>query len=54
MRNVSNDIVATLIRTLPVLIDNVDTGKGGLRLQNAVRMANKCIKKLKKIEQNGK
>lgn len=52
MRKVPNDIVTTLLRSLPVLIENIDASKGSLRLRNAVRMTKKCINKLNKIEKN--
>ena len=54
MRNVPNDIVSTLLRCLPIILDNVDVRHGKTRLVNAVRLVRKVIVKLEKIEQNGK
>lgn len=54
MRNVPNDIVSTLLRCLPIILENVDVKHGNTRLVNAVRLIKKVIVKLSKIEQNGK
>ena len=54
MRNVPNDIVTTLLRCLPVILDNVDASKGSTKLQNAIRLTKKEINKLQKIEKDGK
>ena len=48
MRNVPNDIVSSLIRLLPVIIESVDTSNN--RMYNAVRLTKKIIKRLQKIE----
>lgn len=50
MRQVPNDIVATLIRCLPYLLDNVQINCKNTRLINAVRLIKKIIPRLKKIE----
>lgn len=52
MRNVPNDIVQTLIRSLPIIINNIrrDAERDNLRLCNAVRLIKKIIKRLEKIE----
>lgn len=52
MRNVPNDIVQTLIRSLPIIINNIgrDAERDNLRLYNAVRLTKKIIKRLEKIE----
>lgn len=52
MRNVPNDIVQTLIRALPVILDNIgkDAERSNLRLCNAVRLTKKIINRLNKIE----
>lgn len=52
MRNVPNDIVQTLIRSLPIIINNIrrDAERDNLRLCNAVRLTKKIIKRLEKIE----
>lgn len=48
MRNVPNDIVSSLIRHLPVILESVDTSNN--RMYNAVRLTKKIIKRLQKIE----
>ena len=52
MRNIPNDIVQTLIRTLPLILDNMDDKavQTKLRLNNAVRLTKKIVKRLEKIE----
>ncbi len=52
MRKVPNDIVTTLIRTLPQILDNMDEEavRKKLRLNNAVRLTRIIIKRLKKLE----
>ena len=52
MRNVPNDIVQTLIRSLPIIINNIgrDAERANLRLCNAVSLTKKIIKRLEKIE----
>lgn len=52
MRNIPNDIVQTLIRTLPLILDNMDEEavQKKLRLNNAVRLTKKIVKRLEKIE----
>lgn len=52
MRNVPNDIVQTLIRSLPIIINNIgrDAERDNLRLCNEVRLTKKIIKRLEKIE----
>lgn len=52
MRNIPNDIVQTLLRSLPVILGNVDgeAMRTNLRLQNAVRLTKKSVKRLNKIE----
>ena len=54
MRNVPNDIVSSLIRLLPVIIESADTS--GNKVYNAVRQTRKILKRLTKIEnkQRGK
>lgn len=53
MRAVPNDIVQSLIRHLPLILENVDTDavRTDLRLCNAVRLTKKIVKRLEKIEQ---
>ena len=48
MRNVPNDIVSSLIRLLPVIIESADTS--GNKVYNAVRQTRKILKRLTKIE----
>lgn len=52
MRKIPNDIVTTLIRTLPQILDNMDEEavRKKLRLNNAVRLTRIVIKRLNKIE----
>lgn len=52
MRTIPNDIVTTLIRTLPQILDNMDEEavRKKLRLNNAVRLTRIIIKRLNKIE----
>ena len=54
MRKVPNDMVTTLLRCLPVILENVDASKGSTKLLNAIRLTKKEITKLQKIEQDGK
>lgn len=53
MRPMPNDIVSTLIRCLPQILENVQIDSGNTRLINAVRLTKRIIPRLKKIE-NGK
>lgn len=52
MRTIPNDIVQTLLRTLPLILDNMDEKavQMKLRLNNAVRLTKKIVKRLEKIE----
>lgn len=52
MRTIPNDIVQTLIRTLPLILDNMDKEavQNKLRLNNAVRLTKIIVKRLNKIE----
>lgn len=52
MRAIPNDIVQTLLRTLPLILDNMDEKavQTKLRLNNAVRLTKKIVKRLEKIE----
>lgn len=52
MRAVPNDIVQTLIRSLPIILDNIDkeAERKKLRLNNAVRLTKIIVKRLNKIE----
>lgn len=52
MRTIPNDIVQTLLRTLPLILDNVDEEAlhKQLRLNNAVRLTKKIVKRLNTIE----
>lgn len=52
MKEVPNDIIETLIRCLPVIIDNVEDNSGSTRLKNAVRLTRKIINRLNKINNN--
>ena len=52
MRIVANDIVQTLLRSLPIILDNMNNEavRKNLRLNNAVRLVKKIVKRLEKIE----
>lgn len=50
MRPVPNDIVSTLIRCLPQLLENVQIDRGNIKLINAVRLTKRIIPRLQKIE----
>lgn len=57
MKNVPNDVVATLVRCLPLLLDSVDETliRKSLRSQNARRLLkHEVLPKLIKIHKNGK
>ena len=48
MKQVPNDIVSSLVRLLPVVIEATDTSTN--KVYNAVRMTRKIVKRLKKID----
>ena len=50
MRNVPNDIVSTLINKLPPVLAMIDLHIVDNKTFNAVRLINKSLKRLKKIE----
>lgn len=52
MRMIPNDIVQTLLRTLPLILGNMndEAVQKKLRLNNAVRLTKKIVKRLEKIE----
>ena len=52
MRNVPNDIVSTLINKLPSVLAIIDLHNVDNRTFNAVRLINKSLKRLKKIEED--
>lgn len=52
MRNVPNDIVSTLINKLPSVLAMIDLHNVDNRTFNAVRLINKSLKRLKKIEED--
>lgn len=54
MRPVPNDIVSTLIRYLPQILENVQIDSGNTRRINAVRLTKRIIPRLKKIENEKK
>lgn len=49
MKRIPNAVVSELIRLIPVLIDSIPPGQN-LRVQNAIRLTNKLIKKLKTLK----
>ena len=52
MRNVPNDIVSTLINKLPLVLSKIDLRNVDNKTFNAVRVINKSLKRLKKIEED--
>ena len=52
MRQIPNDIVKTLIRNLPIILDSIDRyeERDNLRLCNAEKKKKKIINRLKTIE----
>ena len=52
MRNVPNDIVSTLLNKLPAILAMIDLHNVDNRTFNAVRVINKSLKRLKKIEED--
>ena len=48
MRNVPNDIVSSLVRLLPVIIESTETSSN--KVYNAVRLTRKILKRLTKID----
>ena len=52
MRQIPNDIVKTLIRTLPIILASIERDKmvSNIRLANSVRLTKKIINRLKTIE----
>lgn len=52
MRQIPNDIVKTLIRNLPIILDGIemDNMVSNIRLANSVRLTKKIINRLKTIE----
>lgn len=52
MRQIPNDIVKTLIRTLPIILASIERDKmvSNNRLGNSVRLTKKIINRLKTIE----
>ncbi len=55
MKLISNSTISTLVRCLPLIIDNMDEEamRTNLRLFNAVRQIRQITKKLKKTESDG-
>lgn len=52
MRNVPNDIVSTLINKLPSVLAMIDLHNVDNKTFNAVRLINKSLKRLKKIDED--
>lgn len=50
MKQLSNQSVDTLVKVLPVLIDNIDMNGKPNKVINAVRIARKVLKQLNKIQ----
>jgi len=53
MRKVPNDIVTTLVRTLPIVLAELDTSGKSTKVQNAARLTKIALNKLIKINNNG-
>lgn len=49
MKRIPNAVVSELIRLIPVLINAIPPGQS-LRVQNAIRITNNLIKKLKTLK----
>ena len=49
MRHLSNQMVSELIRLIPILIKSIPPGQS-TRVQNAMRLINNIVKRLKVIE----
>lgn len=54
MRSIPNDIVTSLLRHIPLLIDRIEVPIRDTKLHNAVRITKKAMKRLKKIEDESK
>ena len=52
MRKVPNDIVSTLINKLPSVLAMIDLHNVDNKTFNAVRVINKSLKRLKKIDED--
>ena len=52
MRNVPNDIVSILINKLPSVLAMIDLHNVDNKTFNAVRVINKSLKRLKKIDED--
>ena len=50
MKIIANSTVSELIRLIPVIIDSVPPGQS-LRVENAIRIVRKIIKKLNKLKE---
>jgi hypothetical protein len=50
MRPVPNYILSTLLRHLPLILENVQIDRGNTRLINAIRLIKRIIPRLQKIE----
>ena len=49
MKRIPNSVVSELIRLIPILIDNIPPGQS-TRVDNAIRLTKKLIKKLKNLK----
>lgn len=49
MKKIPNNLVSELIRLIPVLIENIPPGKS-TRVDNAIRLTNKIVKRLKSLK----
>lgn len=50
MKEIPNDMVTTLVRNLPIILDAVKPDPKDTRLANAVRLTKKQLNKLNKMK----
>ena len=50
MKLIANNVVSELIRLVPVIIDSVPPGQS-LRVENAIRITKKILKKLNNLKE---
>lgn len=50
MKPVPNDIISSLLRNLPLILENTQVDSGNIRLINAIRLTKRIIPRLKRIE----
>ncbi|MBQ7553304.1 MAG: hypothetical protein IJT46_02965 [Bacteroidaceae bacterium] len=50
MKLIANNVVSELIRLVPIIIDSVPPGQS-LRVENAIRITKKILKKLNNLKE---